>query len=327
MKTSNMRKALSSIIDEFTFTVPISLSAHRIAQQFSQTQFTFEKAQKVYHNTLAVYAVDFYLRCMGLDTDLAGSDSHDKVMLTFTDVADLEVKKYGKIECLPVLSDAEICYAPPEVWSDRIGYIVVHLDESLQQATIIGFAATVAEKKGILPISELQTLADFPEYISQINPIKSLTHPVEKTVVKLSNWFQNIFEPDWHSLEEFLRIKSDNLVPIFRDFEDSSLERIKLIDLGVQIRSQSLVLLIGIKPEVDNKVGIRVQLRPSPGEDNLPPNVKLTLLSSSGAKKQEVESRSQDNYIQLKRWKSKPGTKFSIQITLNDLSLTEDFLV
>lgn len=96
MKTSNMRKALSSIIDEFTFTVPISLSAHRIAQQFSQTQFTFEKAQKVYHNTLAVYAVDFYLRCMGLDTDLAGSDSHDKVMLTFTDVADLEVKNTGK---------------------------------------------------------------------------------------------------------------------------------------------------------------------------------------------------------------------------------------
>ncbi|WP_042491368.1 DUF1822 family protein [Anabaena sp. PCC 7108] len=314
------------MIRSFTFRVPISLEVHRIAQQLSQAQFTFEKAQKVYHNTLAVHAVDFYLRCMGLDTDFAQSDSHDKIMLAFTDVADLEVKNYGKLECLPVLSDAEVCYVPPDVWSDRIGYIVVHLNESLQQATIIGFAVTVAEKKGILPISELQTIADFPEYISQINLLELPTKNVEKTAVNLSNWLQNIFELDWQGLET-LGIKSDGLAPILRDFEDSSMERIKLIDLGVQIRSHSLALLVGLKPEADNKVGIRVQLRPSLGENNLPPNVKLTLLSSSGEKKQEIESRTQDNYIQLKRWKSKPGTRFSLTITLNDLSLTEDFLV
>lgn len=319
MRITSMREAL-------TFTVPISLATHRIAQQLSQAQFTIEKAQQVYHNTLAVHAVDFYLRCLGLETDFAQSDSHDKVMLAFTDVADLEVKNYGKLECRPVLSDAEICYVPPDVWSDRIGYLVVHLNESLQQATIIGFATTVAKKNGILPINELQTLAEVPEYISQINPLERLINSVEKTVVNLSNWLQNIFEPDWQGLET-LGIKSDGLVPIFRDFEDSSMERIKLIDLGVQIRCQSLALLVGLKPEADNKVGIRVQLRPSLGEHNLPPNVKLTLLSSSGEKKQEIESRTQDNYIQLKRWKSKPGTRFSLKITLNDLSLTEDFLV
>lgn len=274
---------ISSMIKSFTFTVPISLEAHRIAQQLSQAQFTFDKAQQVYHNILAVHAVNFYLRCMGLDIDFAQSDSHDKVMLAFTDVADLEVKNYGKLECRPVLSDAEVCYVPPDVWSDRIGYIVVHLNESLQQATIIGFAATVAEKKGILPISELQTLAEFPEYISQINPLKRLINSAEKTVVNLSNWLHNIFDIDWQALE-ILGIKSDGLVPILRDFEDNSMQRIKLIDLGVQIRCQSLALLVGLKPEVDNKVGIRVQLRPSLGENNLPPNVKLTLLSSSGEK-------------------------------------------
>lgn len=317
---------ISSMIEALTFRVPLSLSAHQIAQQLSEAQFTSEKVQQVYHNVLAVHAVNFYLQCMGLDTDLQESDSHDKVMSTFTDVADLEVKDYGKLECRPVLSDAEICYVPADVWSDRIGYIVVHLNESLQQAIILGFAATVAEKKGILYINKLQTLADFPEYISQINPIKRLINSVEKRVVNLSNWLQNIFEPDWQPLEA-LGIRFNDLSPVLRNSEDSSMERIKLLDLGVQIKHQSLVLLVGLKPEDDNKVGIRVQLRPSLGEDYLPPNINLALLSSSGETKQEVESTTEDNYIQLKRWKSKSGTKFTIKITLNDLSLTEDFLV
>lgn len=317
---------ISSMIEALTFRVPLSLEAHQIAQQLSEAQFTPGKVQQVYHNVLAVHAVNFYVQCMGLDTDLQESDSHDKVMSTFTDVADLEVKDYGKLECRPVLSDAEVCYVPADVWSDRIGYIVVHLNESLQQATILGFAATVAEKKGILYINKLQTLADFPEYISQINPIKRLIDSVEKRVVNLSNWLQNIFEADWQPIEA-LGIRFNDLSPVLRNFEDSSMERIKLLDLGVQIKHQSLVLLVGLKPEDDNKVGIRVQLRPSLGEDYLPPNINLALLSSSGETKQEVESITGDNYIQLKRWKSKPGTKFTIKITLNDLSLTEDFLV
>jgi hypothetical protein len=318
--------SISSLIEPLTFTVSLSSSVHSMAKKLSQMQFNFEKVQQVYHNILAVHAVDFYLQCMGLETDLTQSDSYDIVMNTFTDVADIEVKNYGKLECRPVLLNAEVCYVPPDVWSDRIGYFLVHLNESLEEATIIGFTPTVAEKKGILPISELQTLAEFPKYISGINGLQNTIKSLEKKAVNLSNWFQNIFDNDWQPLEIF-GMPSGDLVPVLRNLEDSSLERIKLIDLGIQVNCQSLVILVGIKPEADNKIGIRVQLRPCQGEDYLPHNTRLALLSSSGEKKQEVEARNQDNYIQLKRWKSKPGTKFSIQITLNDLSITEDFIV
>ncbi len=269
--------------------------------------------------------VDFYLHCIELETDFNQSDSHDIVMQTFTDVADLEVKNYGKLECRPVLSNTEVCQVPPEVWSDRIGYLVVHLNESLKQAKIIGFAPTVVENEGILSLSKLRALAEFSEYLSQIHQLKRLSNSVKKTVVNLSHWLQNIFEPDWQSFEALFGIKTCNLSPLREDLDDSSMKRIKLIDLGVKIKHQSLALLVGLKPETD-KIGIRVQLRPTIEETNLPSNLKLTLLSSSGETIQEVHSRPQDDYIQLKRWRSKPGTRFSLQVTLNDLSLTEDFL-
>jgi hypothetical protein len=70
-----------------------------------------------------------------------------------------------------------------------------------------------------------------------------------------------------------------------------------------------------------------VQLHPASGQTYLPPNIKLALLSSSGATLQELKSRSQDNFIQLKRFTCPIGKNFRIQVAINDFSLTEDFLI
>lgn len=325
---------MNDITESLTFTIPLSGEAHKIAQRYSKNQFTLEKAEQVYHNILAVQAVKSFLKCMGLETNWTESDSFDLVMQTFSDVADLEVNNYGKFECRPVLQDADFCYVPPDVWSDRIGYIIASLNESLDKATIIGFARTVAEKKGMLPLCELQPLDELPEYLSQVQQTKYESKLREIGDVDLGKWWQNIFAPDWLSLEEFINKESRDLPPNFRavpnfrdDIEESPLKRVKLIDLGMQFKRQSLAMMIGLKPEADNKIGIRVQLRPPVGETHLPPNLKLTLVSASGETVQEVKSGDFDNFIQLKRWKSKPGTKFKLQVVLNDLSLTGNFFV
>ncbi|MGB3760925.1 MAG: DUF1822 family protein [Rivularia sp. (in: cyanobacteria)] len=151
----------------------------------------------------------------------------------------------------------------------------------------------------------------------------------QKVVHNLSTWFENVFEQGWRSVDDLFGL-TDTRTFQFRS--DSVLNEVcikgaKLIDLGMQLESKSVALLIGLSPQVDNKVGIRVQLYPASGESYLPDNVQLTLLSESGNALQSVESRSYDNYIQLKRFKLPLGKYFSIQVVCKDIKIKEDFVL
>ncbi|WP_414582277.1 DUF1822 family protein [Scytonema sp. PCC 10023] len=89
---------MSYTIEPLTFTVTLTLSAHSKAKQFARHQSNPQKAKQVYNNTLAVSAVNFYLQCLGFETDLEKSDSWNPAMQSLMDVADLEVKALGKLE-------------------------------------------------------------------------------------------------------------------------------------------------------------------------------------------------------------------------------------
>nr|MCU0547696.1 DUF1822 family protein [Oscillatoriaceae cyanobacterium Prado104] len=143
---------MSKTIEPITFTVPLSFEAHDIAQQCAKKSIP-TRFKQVYLNTLAVYAVDSYLRCMGLETNLEKSESRDSLMLKFVDVADLDVAGIGKIECRPVLPDSQICRVPSDAWEDRIAWVAVQLNQSLTEATLLGFARSTAAE---IPVAELE---------------------------------------------------------------------------------------------------------------------------------------------------------------------------
>lgn len=103
---------MNNAMEPLTFSVSLALSARSKAKQFGSEQSNPQKATQVYYNTLAVYAVNFYLQCLGFETDLDNSDSWNQLMRSLMDVADLEVKNYCKLECRPVLASA-VCYVPP----------------------------------------------------------------------------------------------------------------------------------------------------------------------------------------------------------------------
>ncbi|NEO43641.1 MAG: DUF1822 family protein [Moorea sp. SIO4A3] len=145
-------------------------AAHQLAEKRCQQQSNLEKAEQVYLNTLAVYAVNEYLQGLGFETDLESSDSQNSIMQTFLDVADLVVKNYGKLECKSVSPDAEFVYLPEEVWQDRMGYIAVQLNDSLTEAKLLGFLENVATNE--LPLRQLHPMAYFPGYLQDL-PITS----------------------------------------------------------------------------------------------------------------------------------------------------------
>ncbi|NJM69836.1 MAG: DUF1822 family protein [Scytonema sp. RU_4_4] len=148
--------------------------------------------------------------------------------------------------------------------------------------------------------------------------------------VNLSRWLEGIYDNAWEAIETFLLFNSSSLAFHFRSssaLSVGSIKRAKLIDLGMEIESQKVVLLVAFIPESSQQVSIRVQLHPTGGESYLPVNIKLALLLESGEIIQQVQAREQDNYIQLKRFDGEVGECFSIQVTFDSCRITENFVI
>lgn len=71
----------------------------------------------------------------------------------------------------------------------------------------------------------------------------------------------------------------------------------KLIDLEMNLDNSKFILLVGVSPKIDDRYSICVQLHPAYGSTYLPPQIKLTLLSSQGETLLESISRSYDHYL------------------------------
>ncbi len=144
-----------------------------------------------------------------------------------------------------------------------------------------------------------------------------------KIVVNLSQWLQNTFEDSWQSLDNLQG--RDALGFSFRQTAEQNEATIKRVK-SLNLLDREVFLLLGLDIETDGRIGIRIQLR-SQNQDELPPELSLKLLSSSGEIIQSIQSRATDNIIQLKRFKSYVGTQFAIKIEVDDLIIREDFVI
>lgn len=148
--------------------------------------------------------------------------------------------------------------------------------------------------------------------------------------VNLSSWLEGIYESYWKTIETFFGTNAQSLAFNFRSnsgLADASVKRAKLIDLGMEIESQKMVLLVALTPQTNQEVSIRVQLHPASGENYLPANMKLVLLTESAEIIHQVQTREQDNYIQLPRFDGEAGECFSIQVAVDDYQITENFML
>ncbi|NEO38753.1 MAG: DUF1822 family protein [Moorea sp. SIOASIH] len=324
-------------LEQFALPLPITHNARRSAEQFARQQPTPEKAQQVRLNTLAVLVVNDYMQMMGMATDLKASDSWNPIMRLLANVADLEVSGIGRIECRPIKVQDSVCHIPPEVWCDRIGYVVVQIDERSSEGTVLGFTPTADTEE--LPLSQLRPVDDLIDQFHQ--PIPQPIPPVvERTRVNLSQWLNNVVETGWQTLESL-----ENLLnppePIFA-FRSSGLEstealpleenldvgirRAKLIDLGLLLAGSTVALVVELVPESELKQNIRLKVYPTGSKIYLPPNLTLTVLDASGTVFLEAQARQIDNYIQL-QFSGVPGEQFSVEVALGDARIIEDFAI
>ena len=146
---------------------------------------------------------------------------------------------------------------------------------------------------------------------------------LQETTTKLNQWLQGVIDESWQAIDTLLSPEA-NLAFSTRSLEVAT-KRGKLIDLGIQLSHQTVALLVNITEEAQEKISISIQLHPTGKEKYLPRNIKVTLLSKAGNILQQVEARGQDNYIQLKLFKGERGKRFSIEVSLDELSVRENF--
>jgi len=296
--------------------VPLSATNHRVAEKICRQVGNSARTKEIYLNALAIATVQFYFECMEIKTDR--EKAQDSIIQSLMNCATLHVTGLGDVECCVILPDSKEIEVPPEVWEGRLAYIAIQFEASLRRANILGFSRAV--KQGQILLSDLEPIDAL---------IPHLQNQAVRQLVPLKQWLQGAFDATWKALEELLQ---PDLLPTFAyrsnvHGSEMTVKRAKLFDLAMQIDRCSVILLVAITPETNQKTMISVQVHPMRPLLYLPINLDLELLSETGEKLQAVRSRNQDNYIQLKRFYGVSGEKFEIRLTLGDASLTETFII
>lgn len=318
-------------LKERAIPLPITQEALMIAQIFAKEQPTVSKQRQVYLNTLAVCIVNNYIEMRQIPSDLKASDSWHPAIRLCADVSDLKLTELGHLECRPVkpvsLNETVnvLCDLPEEMPGDRIGCIIVEIDEVKRRANLLGFTKTVSGGK--LYVTQLSHMDDFGEYLEELGA-KDIEQ--SKELVHLSNWLQNSFEPAWQSFQALLGTSKKNLALGMRSnsqLSEINIRRANIIDLGFSLGSQSVALVVAIVEQIEQQVCVVVQVYPLGEVKYVPHDLRLVIHSESLPFPKEIRARSRDLCIQTNRFWCEPGEKFSIQVALNEFSVMEHFIV
>lgn len=315
---------MAFLTEPLTFTSSLTTSFKRQAQAFSREQRDPEKARQVYLNTLAVQAVHFYCDCMEISTDLEAGESWSSISRTLMDVADLVIPGKGRLECRPVLPGEEICSLPPEVHEDRLGYIVVSIDEEAYEATLLGFSPVFQSK---LVIHQLASLDDMLDVLFEEESLAETVSPgeifasVASDAVRIGQWFSDIFDEIWQEPTLILAASHRGTGTTTQEFEAAvSRKRAKLLEFG----EHRLILILQVTQLPSAELDILLRIC-SADSKVLPQGLVLQLLDADGDIALEDQTKQADNAKDF-TFQIDAGDLFSLRLGFGEISVVERFL-
>jgi hypothetical protein len=218
-------------------------------------------------------------------------------------------------------------------------YVVLEISEEEQQVIIRGFSRHDRLINYCKHIDKLTNnsyrvpLAFFdpdPQHLlfncDFLDPAAILSPPVTLALsnpINLAQWLAGVATTGWQTIEALFDAESYLAGSLRQPGQADS--RGKLIDLGLQLQEQKVVLLVNITEADNQEFTVLVQLHPASDERYLPTQITLALLSQSGERLQAVQSRSLDNYIQLRSFKGLSGTLFQLMVSHDNFSVFENF--
>jgi hypothetical protein len=303
------------------FSVPLTLGAHEQAEQQRRFQ-PRHKARQVYLNSLTVYAVNYYLNCLGFRTDLAASSSQDRFLSRLLDAADLVLVNYGRLECRYCWPEDTHLFIPHEAQTERLAYLAVQLEPSLREAKLLGFVEQVTGER--VSLEHLNSLEDLAPYLEKQKQARSLENKIN-----LETWLTGLIESGWQQLEELFCLTPTGMnfrragsawEQLVADFPTVSGGQV--LHLGT---APELLLIVGVLPQPGQKREMWVRITCADFAQSLPAELQLSILDADALVVMQADS--QENSAVLLKFRGEIGEQFSIKIVFGQESATYTFII
>ena len=209
---------------------------------------------------------------------------------------------------------------PLSSFDEEINHLLAYLRYSHPEAISLPAASTQLSAQALGQSSAQTTAASSPTVSSPIEAASSVRN-------RLGRWLDGTLAEGWQTLDRLIN-PGANLAWSTREADKRIAKRVsggKLLNLGMQLGSRPVVLLVTVIPEEEEKIGINVQILPTGDDAVLPPQLTVRLISRAGKVLQSVTSREQDNYIQMRPFKGRSGVQFGVEVELNDTVVSEAF--
>lgn len=121
-----------------------------------------------------------------------------------------------------------------------------------------------------------------------------------------------------------------SLGKIAPEHPQAGISKARLIDLGMQLGTCQVALIVTIRPKTEEKIGVRLQVQPINQQHKLPPNLQLSVISGGETRLQaetrsDEEGQGKDKLLQL-GFSPPPGTQFQVRVMLDEVCVSEDFI-
>lgn len=185
---------MNSMTKSLIFRIPLSPENHAIAEEFAQQQTTKQRAKEVYLNTLAVNIGRIFLNGLDFDTNLENANCYNPLLRMAEDVADVIIPDLGTIEFRRVLPGETGFFIPEMSRENRLVYVAVGFDESLDFGDILGFVSLVdlTESDGYVSLEMLQPAEKLLDYLMQLEAGRDFLLSDDPLAVE----FRNIVEAE-----------------------------------------------------------------------------------------------------------------------------------
>ena len=302
------------IIKSPFLTILLEPQAHRYAQQFASEQINPVKGRQVYLNTLAVCGVHSYLKCLEIDSNLAASDCWNPIERTLSNSAALILPGLGKLECRYLLSEEQEVNIPLEARADRVGYVVVRLEEKLKQLELIGFIAPqqVEFDTVAIAIGQIQSIEILFETIAQL-----------QNKVNLQQWLDRVFTTDWQPIEAIL---AGRITRSLATVNPATVTRGKTIQWQLNSLDREIILVLQVTAQSNRVFDLCLQLYPGNTRDYLPSGLSIEVRDETASSCLSARTKDTDDWIQLE-FSCQQGEQFQVAMELDGVSAIEYFSV
>jgi Protein of unknown function (DUF1822) len=353
-------------LNAMSIPLPITPGTIALAKTAASHYSSPEKAQQIRLNTLAVLVMNEFLNLLQVKTDLSQGDSWSK-LAALMDTADLVLPDFGRLECRPIAGPvdfdhtdwAKTAHIPAEVWDDRIGFVIIQIDEAHQLAELLGFVTTVETED--FPLAELQPMTALIDRLealqtqaqtasSRISPIPAIrsrfgqfVSTLDQSITRLGDWFQeglqDRLQVGWQSIESL------TLAPAFAfrlrepaqpNSEEGTFRicRGKVINLDVEK---------ALTRSIPRQVSLIVSLQPSTSPADIPetqvtlsfypvhpdlalPTFHAAIRDQTGVVHYEGDAEPGDEFLEFE-FNCDGGEQFDLVLSGSEFEIIESFTV